>query len=1241
MRSRGFPALLATLCLFAACVGPARANDLFDAVETGDAAAVQQILEKQPGLLNAADAAGRTPLHAAIAKKDVAVVETLLKHGADFHAKDAQGKTPVARAVESGSHKLALRFLLNIPDVDLTETVKRGDIDLVRLVLLGDPAEILGRPHYDRSEIYGAIVAALEHPQYGILKLLLTDQPDNPSNAKELKEIVTSRLCTAAWQGQTDLLLDYIRAGNSVNVLDDYSGTPLHQATCKGNLKLMRLLLDAGVDVNSAAKGWTALHAATSNGHRDAAEMLLAAGAKIDAAQPWGWRPIHNALWENHLDIAQLLLDRGAKIDACVAAGLGRTDEAVRLSKQPPDTPAVEGPPPVFWAARCGKLDTLKALWKDDSLARRELDYEFHRLDGTTMLHVAAEAGQTDVMRWLIKRGAPVHAATVMATREWMSNLTPLHLAAAAGQIEAVKVLLDAGENIEGTIGDDSPDKSATQYSGSPLMAAAIEGKKEMAVFLLDRGAKINAVASFRGTPLSLAAKHGQKEVFTLLLERETPLDGVPGGRPLFAAVEGGQLEMVRFLLDRGADVNAGASEGQSPLLAALSVRRGEWDVEREAILKLILDRRPSLKDIAPLRDEGLVSAAMKARNPEVLKAALEAGLLSRENKIDQLLIDAGGCGSVECMRLLLDAGLKLRSSKASKLWFNGMKTAFDGAVQSGHKDMVRFLIERGCNPNGDNAEGSQPTPLCRAAEARRLLTLLALLEAGADPNRSGRYSCKNALDIAAETGQLDAIRYLLAHGARFNRNGPGKNQAIYNAAYHGKTAALEFLLIFDGGRASPSAAIAVHTAAQQGHEEMLCRLIARGFDVNIKNENGRTPLHAVLDLSPCYSAAGASGLNKMASLLLELGADPNAVDNDGLTPLQIAIMRDQGDFAKKLIAKGAEVDVFSAAGLGQTERVATLLAADPKLIGKKHRQGPPLVWAARAGQTKTVRWLLDHGADVNAADNPKGYSSYSPLSAAVRCSDHALVKLLLDRGANINAPKEDALYVAIAAGRTEIVKLLLDRKAVLNRREYVPFPGYDPFCSSNLSPLHLAAGCGFAEITSLLLEHGADIEATDSQHRTPFDLVTAENPESMSNSYGRSAKELPPRRHDLVVSLLVDAYRKQDKKPPQSSLDKAVCWAARQGAAATVEKLLDAGANVNARGLYERTPLIEALYQFRYNSDIDRDRPERRVRYLAVVKLLMARGADSQLADRSGNAIQHAKEIKRAQDFMELLSKP
>ena len=323
--------------------------------------------------------------------------------------------------------------------------------------------------------------------------------------------------------------------------------------------------------------------------------------------------------------------------------------------------------------------------------------------------------------------------------------------------------------------------------------------------------------------------------------------------------------------------------------------------------------------------------------------------------------------------------------------------------------------------------------------------------------------------------------------------------------------------------------------------------------------------------------------LNESAAVLVELGADVNVEDSDGMSPLQLAVVRGRMEFARKLVAKGARLDVFSAAALGRIKAVSAALAADPALLGQTHCQGQPLVWAASAGQIPMVKWLLDHGAAINSVhDRTSGAAS--PLTAAVRRRDPALVELLLERGADANVPG-DALQTAVFAGRAEIVKLLLDHKADPN----FPSANTDRTRVTDLRPpLYLAANRGRRKSPRCRIDHGAKLALADWRNCTPLDAATWDAT-TTSNVEDYDPAGMPPCRRDLVAILLLDAYQKQNAKPEQESLDIALYWAAGQGAFDTVKRLLEAGADVNGGGgingiLRGSGPLIAAVCEFPNN---------------------------------------------------------
>jgi ankyrin repeat protein len=222
--------------------------------------------------------------------------------------------------------------------------------------------------------------------------------------------------------------------------------------------------------------------------------------------------------------------------------------------------------------------------------------------------------------------------------------------------------------------------------------------------------------------------------------------------------------------------------------------------------------------------------------------------------------------------------------------------------------------------------------------------------------------------------------------------------------------------------------------AVEKGDLEQLELLISKGADVNLKNQEGWTPLHI----------AAKEGHVDIAALLIKNRAEVNERinsrdDPSGLTPLHIAAYSNHVDVVELLIGAGAQINVHGTYG------------------------HTPLEYAAGRGDKDIVELLLAKGADIEAGDD----WNRTPLLAAAPNNRPEIVKLLLDRGANVEARmksgRQNALHMAASRNFLEVAKLLLKAGAYIDDRDM-----------TGQTPLHKAVMKGHQDMVELLLDNGA-----------------------------------------------------------------------------------------------------------------------------------------------------------------------
>jgi ankyrin repeat protein len=375
-------------------------------------------------------------------------------------------------------------------------------------------------------------------------------------------------------------------------------------------------------------------------------------------------------------------------------------------------------------------------------------------------------------------------------------------------------------------------------------------------------------------------------ESYRLAIVKRLLADGVDANAPthpeqttpLFKAVAKGDLLLVQALVEGGADVNLRrvAEDDASPLYLAAQENHFE-------IVRYLLEKKADLEFRVRDRFTPLYVAAEKG-NFHIVEFLLEMGANINsqcENGSTPQYVAAQE-GHAEVVRLLAQRGADLN------LTFKGFSSLYV-AARNGHRDALRVLIEFGLDVNFRARDGA--TPLYVASQSGHLSVVKELLRSDlypqADPeiSFSGGYS---PLYVACQNGYDEVVETLLAQETvNVNRVAPNGVTPLYIATQIGYTQIVEMLLR-SGANPNLGAYRPLHIAAFKGHLRIVELLLANQADVNALNLELQTALHFVAKSKETFATKSDDTI-EIVRALLQAGALKDAKDLFQKTPLDYA----------------------------------------------------------------------------------------------------------------------------------------------------------------------------------------------------------------------------------------------------------------------------------------------------------------------------------------------------------------
>jgi uncharacterized protein len=421
-------------------------------------------------------------------------------------------------------------------------------------------------------------------------------------------------------------------------------------------------------------------------------------------------------------------------------------------------------------------------------------------------------------------------------------------------------------------------------------LADAAERRDQAGVrALLQTGVDVNAAQIDGTTALHWAAYNDDAETVALLLRARANVNAVNhyGVPPLAVACTSGSTAIVKLLLEAGGDANATMKGGETVLMLA-----------------------------------------SRSGNAEAVKALLARGAKhdAREQHGQTALMWAAAEGNTAVIRALIEAGADIKATLESGF------TPFFLAVREGRLDTVRAFLAAGIDvnatiPRPENAPRSTAasyvrpvdrgtSPLLLAVQNGHFELAIALVDAGADPNdvRSGftalhtitwvrKPDSSDNSDPAPAVGagrltSLDFVREIVKRGANVNLRLPkGAPKQPNTSSRIESDGATPFLF-----------------AADRSDVPLMRLLVELGADPLLPNFNNTTPLMAAAGLGttePLEEAGEENEALEAVNMLLDLGADINAVNNDGDTAMHGAAYNIYPRVVELLAKRGADPQIW------------------------------------------------------------------------------------------------------------------------------------------------------------------------------------------------------------------------------------------------------------------------------------------------------------------------------------------
>ncbi|CAP62321.1 uncharacterized protein PODANS_0_150 [Podospora anserina S mat+] len=1112
----------------------------------GLAGAAQQLLEAG---VEAEQLLG--PFKAAVSRGHAGVVKVILKF-ATASGDELQANGPVPHPAE----KMA--------ELDLGEALydaaAMGHASVVD-VLLQQNIDLDARRRKDRSPLQAAALAG----HADVVRLLLDKRAKHAIPCKRYG----TPLAAAAEKGHRKVVEVLLQAGANPCGQGGLYSSPLTSAIAGKNVQIVQLILEHlnGVKVSSPARRNTGpLAMAASNGMDECIENLVELGYPVEDCGA-----LYQACCAGNISTINLLLGLGADVNEWSTCKYG---SAIHVAS---------------FRGHLGVLQRLISAGADLSVTHPEYG---------SPLELAAYGGHVDCVKLLAKAGIDINTGD--------NEATAVVRAAANGHNAVIEALYDLGL-----------EKGATTDAGNALVTAAYFGHSDTVAFLAEQGVDLALLGTVLNkpiscTPLEAAASNGKMHVVKQLLQLGASPSETNNGRygaPLSAALNAKSIceDIVTALLDAGADPSVVTDEESGshgfPLLFA--VKRDRLD-----LVKILVERGADVNLKAGLLITAL-QAAVELESDAIFNFLLEAGADvnlasdysdltgSIDDGLDKgpitALQSAAWHGKDDLITRLVGAGAHLSVDLGQDAPKPPFKSALQVASLRGHSTTVDLLLKLGSDANEKG--GIFTTALMAACSQGHLEVVRSLLAAGATTEviKGSWYTSPLLAALRHDGVEVELIKLLVEHGANVNERAGGWGYPLPCAVGFQSDDKVALYLIEQGADVNAVGGVwgtALQVAAYHYDDEKLETLLDKGADPNIQGGQYGTALQAAYSrgayviirilyrhgarndlLGGMFGCAGGAAVGypgkddswgSCSTLLHQMinyhDFDVNLAYGRFGNGLQHCVWMERED-EQYFVEAGAEVNkvaghygtALNAAAVTYQEGTFDYLmekGADAKLGNELY---PNALFAAiesiDKGQ-KIFDKVMKLGVDLN---EPVSTVRGTALQAAALRNSWYAVRKLVKAGAEVNPGRASGrwgtpLIASVSQGEPESWRLLLRKGAdVCTKAGHLG------------TALHAAILHGKVEAVDLLLGRGADPNARGGRYGTPLQAACA----------SRASK--------WVIAMLLNRGAEIDATG--GKYHTALQAACQTGELETVEMLVSRGADVNLRGGWFFSPLYAAVF--------------------------------------------------------------